>query len=172
MKPCVRGKSIFFREVAVSDAEFIVELRTDPKKNKHLSVTSNDIIKQENFISLYLENQTDFYFIINDWNYKKLGTIRIYDIRNNSFCWGSWIISDEACKSAAIESALMIYDYAFYSLHYLKSHFDVRKDNLRVVDFHKRFGAKIVGNDDLNYYFEYGVDDYAEIRKKYRRYLP
>jgi len=172
MKPYVRGKSIFLREVAVDDAEFIVDLRTNPEKSKHLSVTSNDVDKQRNFISSYLNSQTDFYFLICDWKWERLGTIRIYDIHDDSFCWGSWILSNDAPKTAAIESALLIYDFAFYALHYSKSHFDVRKQNERVVDFHERFGASVVGEDDLNYYFQYDRDSYACARQKYRRYLP
>lgn len=172
MKPYVRGTSIFLREVATEDAEFIVNLRTAPEKSKHISATSSDIDKQKDFISSYLKSQADFYFIICDWKFNRLGTVRIYDIRNNSFCWGSWILSKESPKNAAIESALLIYDFAFFSLHYSSAHFDVRKGNERVVDFHKRFGASIVDEDDLNYYFKYDIAVYTDVRHKYRRYLP
>jgi len=172
MKPYVRGKSIFLREVSVEDAEFIIGLRTDPEKNKHISATSNDINQQINFIASYSKSDTDFYFMICDWNWSRLGTVRIYDVRDDSFCWGSWILSRDAPKKAAIESALLIYDFAFFSLHYPWAHFDVRKKNVKVVDFHKRFGASIVGEDDLNYYFEYDIDAYMIVREKYRRYLP
>ncbi|MCP4473928.1 MAG: GNAT family N-acetyltransferase [Gammaproteobacteria bacterium] len=172
MKPYVRGKSIFFREITVNDAKFIIELRTDPKNKKHLSVISNDIEKQRDYITNYLKCQTDYYFIICDWSNHPLGTIRIYDIRDDSFCWGSWILAKDAPTNAAIESALLIYDFAFFSLHYLKSHFDVRKKNQRVVHFHKRFGANVVSEDDLNYYFHYDRDTYVDMRQKYNRYLP
>lgn len=172
MKPYVRGKSIFLREVSVDDAEFILCLRTDPEKSKHLSVTSNDIEEQKGFIKKYMESVTDFYFIICDWNNKRLGTIRIYDIKNDSFCWGSWILSKDAPINASIESVLLIYDFAFFSLHYPKAHFDVRKENERVVDFHRRFGASIVDEDDVNYYFTYDGESYMSVREKYRRYLP
>jgi len=172
MKPYVRGKTVFFREVTVDDADFIITLRTDPEKSRHLSVTEHDIEKQKRFISNYLTGQTDYYFIISDWDFRPFGSIRIYDIREDSFCWGSWILAKDAPNNAAIESALLIYDFAFFSLHYKKSHFDVRKENHRVVDFHKRFGACIVNEDNLNFYFEYTLDAYLAIREKYRRYLP
>jgi RimJ/RimL family protein N-acetyltransferase len=172
MKPYVRGKTIFLREVMISDAEFIIKLRTDPEKSKHLSVTQNNIDMQKIFISNYLESRIDYYFIISDWSQCPLGTIRIYDVRDDSFCWGSWILSKEAPKNAAIESALLIYDFAFFSLHYPTSHFDVRKENHKVVDFHKRFGACIVREDELNYYFKYSREVYSFMREKYRRYLP
>lgn len=172
MKPWARGKSIFLREVSFGDAEFIVGLRTDPEKGKHLSETSTDIAKQESFISRYSESLTDFYFVICDWKWNRIGTIRIYDVRGDSFCWGSWILLKDAPRNAAIESALLIYDFAFLNLHYLKSHFDVRKDNERVVEFHKRFGAEILAEDGLNYYFQYDIDSYMGVRQRYRRYLP
>ena len=119
-----------------------------------------------------MNGQVDYYFIISDWNKKSLGTIRIYDIQEDSFCWGSWILSKDAPSNAAIESALLIYDFAFFSLHYPKSHFDVRKENQRVVEFHKRFGASIVSEDDLNFYFQYDRDAYISVRHKYRRFFP
>lgn len=172
MKPCVRGKSIFFREVLVDDAAFIVDLRTDPKKAQHLSATSKDVLAQTAFISSYRESLTDFYFVICDWKWTRLGTIRIYDIRGSSFCWGSWILAADAPTHAAVESALLLYDFAFFSLHYPKAHFDVRKQNVRVVQFHKRFGASVVDEDDANLYFEYDVESYMKIRQKYHRFLP
>lgn len=172
MKPYVRGKSIFLREVTVEDAQFILDLRTDEDKGRHLSATTGDVEAQRAFIRKYQQSTTDFYFIISDWTGQAQGTIRIYDIQGDSFCWGSWIMARGAPASAALESALLIYDFAFFSLHYARSHFDVRKQNERVVDFHKRFGAQIVSEDELNYYFRYSREDYLRTREKYRRYLP
>ena len=96
MKPYVRGKSIFFRDVSIDDADFIVDLRTNPQKGKHLSPTSRDVDQQREFIASYLRSETDFYFIICSLDRKRLGTIRIYDIQGDSFCWGSWIFSSDA----------------------------------------------------------------------------
>lgn len=50
MKPRVRGKTIFLREVVLDDAELIFNLRTDPVKGKYLSPTSNGVTGQRNFI--------------------------------------------------------------------------------------------------------------------------
>ena len=172
MKPYVRGKSIFLREVIEEDADFILKLRTDPLKGTHISPTSGGVSSQVAFIQEYRKSLTDFYFLICDWDWNKLGTIRIYDIKEGSFCWGSWIISDNAPTNTAIESALLLYDFAFFSLHYQKSHFDVRKSNEKVVKFHKRFGAEITAEDDLNYYFSYNLPTYLKVRQKYAKFLP
>ncbi|MEI7611257.1 MAG: GNAT family N-acetyltransferase [Betaproteobacteria bacterium] len=172
MKAYVRGKSVYLRETTVDDADFIVRLRTDANKSKHLSPTADNIGQQKDYICRYLTSRTEYYFIICGWDNNPVGTIRIYDIQNDSFCWGSWILSDEAPPNASIESALLIYDFAFYSLHYKKSHFDVRKENQRVVAFHQRFGAIIVREDEINYYFQYSQEDYLKTRQRYLRYLP
>lgn len=172
VKPVVRGKKLYFREVVKDDAEFILSLRTDPGKNRYLSPTANDVTQQCAFIERYQQSLTDYYFIICDWQAKPLGTVRIYDIQFDSFCWGSWILSADAPTSSAIESALLVYDFAFYSLHYKYSHFDVRKENLSVVEFHKRFGALIVDENELDYFFKYSFESYRVIREKYLRFLP
>jgi len=95
----------------------------------------------------------------------------MYDFQDHSFCWGSWLIKDNAPKTTAIESALQIYEFAFYTLNFTQSHFDVRKGNDKVVAFHKRFGAKIIDETDIDYYFIFQQKDYEETRKKYQRYL-
>jgi len=172
MKPYVRGKSIFFREITSDDAEFILGLRTDPEKGKFLSATSSDVNKQIEFIENYSKNKTDFYFVICDWEWNRVGTVRIYDIRENSFSWGSWIKSADAPKTFAVESALLIYDFGFFSLHYPMAHFEVIKENARVIEFHKRFGATIVSEDDSKVYFNFDLETYLTIRQKYQRYFP
>ena len=88
-----------------------------------------------------------------------------------SFCWGCWIIKDGAPKTTAIESALQIYELGFKKLNFDMAHFDVRKDNKKVIAFHKRFGAKIVDEDELNYYFYFFKKDYEKIRIKYEKFL-
>lgn len=171
MKPYVIGKSSYLREVELDDAEFIYSLRTDINKSKHLSITSGGVDDQLAYIERYKKSTTDYYFIICQSDSRRIGTVRIYDVQGISFCWGSWILSDVAPKLAAIESALMLYDFAFYSLHFKKSHFDVRKENLSVIGFHKRFGAKVMREDELNLYFEYDIESYLAARSHYSRYL-
>lgn len=172
MKPDICGKTISMREVTVDDAEFILKLRTDPEKNKYLSPTTGDVESQRKYISTHLKSETDYYFVITDMGQRPVGTVRIYDIRNDSFCWGSWILSNDAPRYAALETALLIYDFAFFFLHYSKSHFEVRKENEKVIFFHKRLGAQIVSEDEQNFYFEYTKEAYLIEREKYHDYLP
>jgi RimJ/RimL family protein N-acetyltransferase len=171
-KPIARGKNLHLREVEISDAEFILSLRVDPNKNKFLSYVESNLEQQKNYIEKYKLKLQEYYFLICFSNGFPIGTVRIYDIREDSFCWGSWILSDEAHINSAVESALLLYDFAFYSLHFKSSHFDVRKENLNVIKFHQKFGAEITHEDGLNFYFKFTLDNYERIRQKYKRILP
>lgn len=171
MKSLIAGKNINLRDVELADAAFILSLRTDEKKNKYLSATSNDLSLQEDYIKRYKSLQDMWYFVIETKDGTPIGTVRIYDIVEDSFCWGSWLMVEGAPKTAAIESALLIYEFAFYELGFKKSHFDVRKENKRVVDFHQRFGAKIIRENELDYYFQYDVYTYKQARERYQRFL-
>lgn len=169
---CIRGKTLVLRNAVVSDAGFILSLRTNPQKSRHLSKVSDDMNAQESWLISYEERDTEAYFIIEDFHGIPLGTVRIYDALGDSFCWGSWILVESAPSSAAIESALMVYKYALEALEFQRAHFQVQKGNARVWKFHERFGAERTAEDEVQY--EYMLSN-AAIKlsiDRYRRYLP
>ena len=174
----IEGKNIIMRTVEVEDARFIFDMRQNEAKTKYLSKINGTIEDQKEWIREYKKRENEnkeFYFVIGSKDNEKLGLVRMYDFKDikdkKSFCWGSWIIKDDAPKTTAIESALQIYEFGFGKLNFDMSHFDVRKANDKVIAFHKRFGAKIVNEDELNYYFYFLKEDFDNIRKKYRKYL-
>lgn len=165
---------IHFRLVDTNDTEFILSLRTDPQKSRFISHVRNDLDAQIRWINDYKEREkqgTEYYFIIEDTHAEKIGTIRLYDFRGDSFCWGSWILKDDAPAYAAIESVLFVYEIGLYRLGFMQSHTDVRKDNHTVVTFLKNFGAVITHEDELNYYFRMTRDIYETTKARYRRFL-
>ena len=166
-------KHISFRLVSLNDAEFILSLRVDESKNKHLSSVENDLNAQKEWIESYKKrekNNLEYYYIIVIGK-EKLGAVRLYDFKGDSFSWGSWILKKGAPPYAAIESALLVYEIAFYKLGFKRSHFDVRKGNKKVVDFHSRFGGNIVSEDELNYYFNITKETYENTKKRYKKFL-
>ena len=170
----IYGKNINMRTVTTEDAEFIYNMRQNQNKTKYLSRVTGTVESQKEWIKNYKqreEEKKEFYFVIESKDKRKLGLVRMYDFQDNSFCWGSWLIKEDAPKSTAIESALQIYEFGFYSLGFEKSHFDVRKENDKVIAFHQRFGAKIVDEDELDYFFNFEKSDYEIIKEKYKRYL-
>jgi len=170
----LHGKNIIMRTVDTDDAEFVYTLRSNQEKTKYLSKVDATVESQREWIKKYKEREAkkeEFYFIIESKEKKPLGLVRMYDFKGDSFCWGSWIIKDDAPKTTAIESALQIYEFAFKELGFEQSHFDVRKENTKVIAFHKRFGAKIVDENEIDYFFNFTRNDYEKSRQKYKRYL-
>ena len=170
----LEGKNINLRTVEIEDADFIYTMRQNQNKTKYLSKVTGTVDSQKEWIKNYKQREDEekeFYFIIESKNKDKFGLVRIYDLKNDSFCWGSWLIKEDTPKTTAIESALQIYEFGFYKLGFEKSHFDVRKGNDKVIAFHQRFGAKIVSEDELDYFFNFEKRDYEIIKEKYKRYL-
>lgn len=166
----VVGNKLILRDACLEDAAFILELRTDKNKSKYLSYVSPDIEKQENWLKKYNTDSSQIYFIIQDKN-DVIGTVRLYDQRDNSFCWGSWIIQEGSPSSYAIESAMIVYNYAFL-LGFLNAHFEVRKGNKSVWKFHERFGAVRTGETEEDYLYKISNSSIKKSLKNYSRFLP
>jgi RimJ/RimL family protein N-acetyltransferase len=171
------AKTIHFKCAEVSDSEFILKLRTDSSFNKFLSATKSDIEQQKQWLSGYKERERlgkEYYFIIyrND-NNERIGTVRLYDFikDKNSFCWGSWILNSNKTNSAALESALLVYLFAFNTLGFDQSHFDVRKMNAKVIGFHKKMGAEEVSSNDVDLFFIYRKNTFEQKIKNYKKFL-
>lgn len=161
-----------FRNAEVTDAAFILSLRSDNNKSRYLSQTSPEFSHQVAWLNDYTGKTDQAYFIIETKERVLLGTVRLYDAHSNSFCWGSWILKDGAPQSAAVESALMVYSYAIDHLGFRAAHFDVRKGNENVWRFHERFGAARVGETENDYLYQINIEKMLAARLKYKKYLP
>lgn len=171
------AKTIYFRLVQESDAGFICELRNNPELNQHISQSTAMIDEQRNWIRTYKSRESqgdEYYFIIcrKDTN-EPIGTIRLYDFKDvpRSFCWGSWILNENKTRYAAIESALLVYKIAFEALNFEQSHFDVRKGNVGVHDFHMRLGAQHIDSTDIDNLYIYLSSTYFSNLNNYQQFL-
>lgn len=173
----LKARTIHFQLVDKKDAEFIHNLRKDETYNSHLSKTVGDVEQQREWIKSYklreAEKQELYYIIFRNDNNKRIGTVRLYDYMSEkkSFCWGSWILNNDKTTSSAIESALLVYKVAFQELGFERCHFDVRKDNEKVIKFHQKLGAKIIKTTELDYYFNYEKQDYLACVHYFAKYL-
>ncbi len=162
-------KTIRLRLIDIKDAEFVLGLRLDGRYNQFLSVVKPDLIAQRQWILEYKNEELagrQYYFIIERIDGIPCGTVRIYDIRDDSFCWGSWILNENKTRYSAVESAFLVYDFGFDKLGFNKAHFEVVKQNKRVVSFHKKMGAFEVGEDETNIYFEITRQSVQAIKEK------
>lgn len=172
-----KAKTISFRLIDIDDAEFILSLRTNDDLNKHLSLTSSSIEQQKEWIKKYKDREeagNEYYFIIhrND-NNEAVGTVRLYDFirEKKSFCWGSWILNENKTRYAAMESAFLVYQIAFEDLGFERAHFDVRRENVKVIAFHHKMGARMVSENDLDLFFEIEKNAISNARIKLSRFL-
>jgi RimJ/RimL family protein N-acetyltransferase len=164
-----RGRALRFRYAREADAEFILSLRLDPAMSRFLSATDPSVAQQRDWLRGYQARESrgeEHYFIISQKDGADIGTVRIYDFRDGSVSWGSWMLRTPN-PFCALESALLVYDFIFHSLRVAQVHFDVRLENLKVISFHRKTGAREVSADAQNRYFTYDLDSYVGFRKRY-----
>lgn len=149
------SESIFqIRPINNNDAEFTLMLRNDSKLNSYLNTTSNKISDQIAWLENYYKKRDDFYFVIERIKDKRPeGLIALYDIdyENKTAEWGRWILRTESM--AAVESALMIYKFAFEELKLEKIYSRTVSLNEKTVSFHDSCG--ITNKKVLKDYFEF-----------------
>lgn len=154
----------------MADAAFILSLRTDGNKSRYLSKVSADLSAQQAWLEGYASATDQAYFII-ECQKEPIGTIRLYDAQEDSFCWGSWILKDGRPSNAGMESALMVYAYAVDHLGFKHAHFSVHKSNQGVWEFHERFGARRVGEAEGEYLYSVPSTAIEKSRIKYAKFL-
>lgn len=153
----LKSKTVKMRLIEKEDAEFVLKLRLDDRYNQFLSSVNPSLEAQKKWIKKYKIDEREgnqYYFIIERNDGTPCGTVRIYDLKEDSFCWGSWILNEDKTRYAALESAFLVYQFAFEHLNFKKSHFDVRKGNDRVISFHEKMGAVKTGETEHDLLFE------------------
>ena len=159
MNYLIISKNIKLRLVETSDAAFIIDLRIN--NGTYLSYISRNIDKQIEWINYYKKRENlniDFYFVIEDNNLNKLGTIRIYNINyvESQFTFGSFIImnSEKKSKYTALEAINEIFNYAFDTLNLNICVFDCRKNNDKANKFYQKYQADLIDENEINYFYK------------------
>ena len=164
----LEGKYVNLREVEIDDSAFILSLRCDEKRARFLHKTENNLEKQINYLKHYKTLDKEWYFIIENKQHEPLGTSRIYNVSEKQYTSGSWIMKGGCSPEEVLESTLLGNCFAFEKCGFEKDCFDTRKENIKVVRFHKICGAKIVAEDDTDYFFEITRSDFEKV--KFRLY--
>ena len=160
--------NIKVRFVVESDAEKILELRTNDKLNKHLHKTSGDLKQQIDYIRNYKQKEAqgiEYYLAFTDLNNKTLGFYRLYNIDYNKSCFtiGSWIFDPELDSNAAILADIFSKKFGFEDLSLNNCYFDVRRQNKKVMKYHKLYSPTFLYEDnEENNYFLLSKIDFSE----------
>lgn len=168
----VTGNAYRLRNAEVRDAQFILELRTDDRKKRYISETSADFAKQVEWLERYGTDDSQAYFIIETMAGEAAGTLRMYNQKEDSFCFGSWVIRQGMPAACGVESVLLLYHYALDELGFSRSYFAVRKPNRSVWQFMERFGGRRTCESETDYFYETDRESVLRGFARYSRYLP
>ena len=165
----LEGKNIILRSIEETDAEFILQIRLDPRLSQFIGQTDPSIDKQRQWIAGSREAQDDYTMLIQSVDSKSFGTIAIYDINKEQKRaeWGRWVIDPDAPFYVAFESAILMYHFAFYTLDLSELYFGVQAPNKKVINFHKNFGAEVTSENDKETWFAFNRDLLKPVLDKY-----
>ena len=141
----IEGDSYRLRPVRVEDAAFIVELRTNPERNRFIHVTPADVQKQEAWLQEYFERSNDYYFVVENKESGRIeGTVGIYDLdlRDGAAEWGRWVMRPGS--RAGIPSMTLTFDFAFDQLGVKSLRSYTAVENERVITILEGFGMQRV----------------------------
>lgn len=170
-KDVVNGRSIYLRAATSEDAAFVFETRSDEMKSRYLNKIQGTIADQAAWLEKSYADPYQFYFVICSLAHEPLGLVRLYDQQGDSFCWGSWLIKRGAPSSTAIESALLVYQFAL-GQGFTQSHFEVSAGNDSVINFHQKFGAVETGREGQDIRFRIELPAIQQSMQKFRKFLP
>lgn len=156
------------RLVDESDACFILSLRTNPKLSRFIHSTEANLDKQRQWIRDYKKREAegkDYYFIYHQEG-KPIGVNRISDIHDNWATGGSWVCVPGCDPKQSIATSMILREIMFEILKLEEDRFDVRKANRLVIKTHKMFGAHVIGESDIDYYFSLDKDSYFSNRQR------
>jgi RimJ/RimL family protein N-acetyltransferase len=138
------GHAFRLRPVEEQDAAFIVALRQNA--SRFLNVGPASAAEQLAWLTRYFERQGDFYFVVEAIRRNtREGLIGLYDVdfRNGTAQWGRWVLN--AGSSGAIESAMLVYRFAFDELQLTQVKCRTLADNFSVIAFHDSCGLQRTG---------------------------
>lgn len=131
------GLTFRIRPIVNSDAPFVLKLRIDPGLSRFLHAAPLNIESQLGWLEHYYERPGDWYFVVErKCNSSPEGLISLYDYNVKQRCaeWGRWILLPTSL--AAVESAWLIYRFAFGQLDLREVYCRTVADNQSVVSFH------------------------------------
>jgi hypothetical protein len=131
----VEGFAYLARPLEVSDAEFIVEVRT-PDRSRHMQSIVRTIEAQRDWIERYFERPGEYYFVIERTGTHRpeaLSCLLTPDEEARSIQWGRFIVRPGS--RAGVESAIFMHQVAFEILHFDRIWGDALMENVRMLAY-------------------------------------
>lgn len=160
---------IILRLVEVSDAEFILNLRTNPKLSTFISDTSTNILDQIKWIQNYKVKEMqgqEYYYIAQDQHSNKYGTIRLYDFDEKSFILGSWIFLPNSPIGMAVKTHFIGIETGFELINGEYCRITVNKKNTGVLRYLADFKPTITYENDVDLYLTISKENFFNLKNK------
>lgn len=142
----IEGETFRLRPIEERDAEFVVALRSIAGRSQYLSPISPSIDAQLRWFEDYFKRDGDYYFVIERIvGNRPEGLISLYDVapQEESAEWGRWIVTPVSL--AAIESVILLMDFAFKKLHLRQVFSYTVAENNATNSFHEGCGFRRTG---------------------------
>lgn len=161
------------RLVEEEDAQYILNLRSNPKLARFINPTQNNLDSQIQWIKGYKSRENigkEYYFIyLKDGI--KIGLNRIYNINGKTATSGSWICSPGLSFEIPLITVVIIREIFFELLDLDIDLFDTRKDNLKVIKMHSLLGAHKIYENDLDVFHYLTKSDFQQNKNHFLRYI-
>lgn len=171
----VESPRLRLRLVETDDAAYIHRLRTSPEYNQHLSPVTGTQDDQRAWIEGYKVQEAtghQLYFVVERLDTQMpCGLVRLYDIVDDRFTWGSIILDQTKPPKAALEVAVLSFGVGFEALGKPLALVDVRRDNTHATAFYRRFGMTEVSSDEQDIFFEYSADQFRRDKPRHLRVI-
>lgn len=176
----LKGKCIDLVPLTLNDTENIVEIRNREKNRYFLNQTYElNVESQRIWYETYLTRDNDIYWCIYNKKNEFIGTIRVYDIDEESdICnQGSFMIDEDQAGGApyALEAEILTLDFIFDVLNIGNVVNEDRVDNKVMNNLTKKLGfdfkkRKMINYVEYNYYL-LNPNDYKKNRDKFVRII-
>lgn len=147
---------IILRLITIGDAEFIVNLwANNPLVSTFISPILPTIDSQTKWIENYKQKEQlglDYYFVAQDLNSNRYGTVRLYNFDAESFELGSWIFMPNSPFGMAVKTHIIGLSIGFELSKTDYCRVTVRKANTRVLKYLENFKPLIIKENDIDFY--------------------
>lgn len=147
--PRILGHLVDLTPAQVEHAQWILDLRQAAHKSPYLSPSVTSAAEQMQWMQEQNTLGAHLYFIAQDKETgRAIGTVRIYDETHNprSVSIGSWVMADGTPAKKSLETLALAVQY-IDRLGFKHCHFGIHADNQSVLQFHRKMGANISGQN-------------------------
>lgn len=164
----LEGRYVDLKSVTVEDAEFTLDVRTDPELTKYMPRINNTLEQQIEWIKHQQQKADDYFFVVRDKKGIRIGTNSLYDIKGSECESGRLTMRGNAFQS--IEAQLLMADFAFDVLQIKNIIAYVQEENEKALRFGRSLGYnavdKIVDKDGKNMVIQLCSRETYEISRK------